>query len=391
MRRRRIAVVTGTRAEYGLLCSTLDALAKQPHLEVQLVVTGMHLLARFGRTISQIEKDGRTIAARIPMQRGRDDGLDQAEGLARGIRGMAAFFEHAKTDLVLLLGDRIEAMAAALAATTTGRVIAHIHGGDLAAGDFDDAIRHSLTKLAHLHFPATDEAASRILQMGEPRSRVHVVGAPGLDRLRQLLSNQQDRWPPLDRSGILICQHPCGRTPRVEQAVMVRLIAAAAETGEPIEVIYPNTDRGHSGILRAIEKARKSLPIQTHRSLPREAFLKRLLAVRVLLGNSSAGIIEAPFAGVASVNVGQRQRGRTVGGASVLACGESLAAIRKTLHRAIRLESNAARDTPYGSGRAGEQITKILVEQRDFANLRIKQFFPLKQPCPLSADFKRAR
>ncbi len=374
MRRRRIAVVTGTRAEYGLLCSTLDALAKRPGIELQLVVTGMHLLARFGRTISQIERDGRTVAARIAMQRGRDDGLDQAEGLARGIRGMAAFFERAKTDLVVLLGDRIEAMAAAMAATTTGRAIAHIHGGDLAAGDFDDAIRHAVTKLAHLHFPATRDASNRILQMGEQRSRVHVVGAPGLDRLRQLLSEQRRGQASSNRSGILICQHPCGRTPAVEQAVMTRLIAAAAETGAPVEIIYPNTDRGHSGIVRAIEKARILLPVQVHRSLPREAFLNRLLSARVLLGNSSAGIIEAPFAGVASVNVGQRQRGRTAGGASVLECDESFPAIRRTLKRAIAAQMSQIRSTPYGDGRAGERIAAILAKQRDFESLRDKKF-----------------
>lgn len=380
MRRRRIAVVTGTRAEYGLLCSTLDALAEQPQIEVQLVVTGMHLLARFGRTISQIEKDGRTIAARIPMQRGRDDGLDQAEGLARGIRGMAAFFERAKTDLVLLLGDRIEAMAAALAGMTTGRIIAHIHGGDLAAGDFDDAIRHSLTKLAHLHFPATPDAAKRVLQMGEPRSRVHVVGAPGLDRLRKLLSKRRERNAASYRSGILICQHPCGRLPKVEQALMARLIAAAVETGEPVEIICPNTDRGHSGIVRAIEHARKSMALKVHLSMPRDLFLKRLLGVRVLLGNSSSGIIEAPFAGIASVNVGKRQRGRTVGGAGVLNCGESLAAIRTALKRAIDLQLSPSRDTPYGDGRAGEKIAMILGKQRQWASLRDKHFCDWKMP-----------
>lgn len=374
MKRRRIAVVTGTRAEYGLLCSTLDALAKNPRIELQLVVAGMHLLPRFGRTVSEIKLDGRRIAVRVPMQRGRDDALDQAEGLARGVRGMAAFFERSRTDLVLVLGDRIEALAAALAATTTGRAIAHIHGGDLAAGDFDDAIRHSITKLAHLHFPATSDAAQRIIQMGEEKSRVQVVGAPGLDRLRTLLESQHAAAATQPRAGILICQHPCGRPAAIEQTVMRRLIAGAAKTGERLELIYPNTDRGHSGIVAAIDRAQKVRAIRGYRSLPREAFLERLLSVRLLLGNSSAGIIEAPFAGLPSVNVGQRQRGRTPGGASVISCGESPAAIRSALNRALTMRVAPGRRTAYGDGRAGGRIADILGREWETAALRDKRF-----------------
>ncbi|MCH7705352.1 MAG: UDP-N-acetylglucosamine 2-epimerase, partial [Planctomycetes bacterium] len=153
----------------------MEAINRHRRLELQLAVTGMHLLRGFGHTVNEIKRDGWRIDARVRMQRGNDDPLDQALGLSRGIAGLARFFDAARTDVVLVLGDRIEAMAAALAAVSTGRILGHIHGGDVAPGDFDDSMRHAISKLAHVHFAATRASARRLVRMGESPQRVHHV------------------------------------------------------------------------------------------------------------------------------------------------------------------------------------------------------------------------
>jgi len=400
--RRRVAVVTGTRAEYGLLRSTLEAVSRHRRLELQLVVTGMHLLKKFGRTVDEIEADGWPIAARIPMQAGDDSPRDQADGLARGVRGLADFFESADTDVAVVLGDRIEAMAAALAAVTTRRFVAHVHGGDVAVGDFDDGLRHAITKLAHIHLAASQQAARRIIRLGERPEHVHVVGAPGLDRLYEiLLSNKRrpcSQHPPLLTShfslpvsqfsmlhsefphpvrpcAALVLHHPLGRSPAVEQRTMNHILEAVADNGLSAVVIYPNSDRGHAGIIAAIEACATSrrLPIRVERSMARDDFLRLLAQVRVLVGNSSAGILEAASAGTATVNVGTRQLGRERPARGVVDCGETRAEIRSAIARALRLRLRPGAPTCYGDGRAGARIADILVRTRLDERLRRKQ------------------
>jgi len=372
-RKRRVAFVTGTRAEYGLLKSVMAAACRHPHLEVQLVVTGMHLLPAFGYTLDEIIRDGWRIDARVPMQAGSDDPLDQAEGLARGVAGIARFLVAARTEMVVVLGDRIEAMAGALAAVTTGRLLAHIHGGDVAPGDFDDSLRHAITKLAHVHFAASRSAARRIVRLGESPRRVHVVGAVGLDRVRELL--RTERRPP-GRSGLaVVIQHPCGRPAAVEARTMRALLAAVTAAGLARVIIYPNTDRGHRGILRAIEAHRRACDaddVRVYRSLPRDDFLRLLWRADVLVGNSSSGIIEAPLLGTPSVDVGPRQAGREPGGRSVVHVGESQTAILRGLRVALRRPRRAGQPTVYGDGRAGLRIARILARLPDGDDFRRK-------------------
>ena len=362
-KQKRIAVVTGTRAEYGLLTSTMRAIQAERRLQLQLVVTGMHLLRKFGHTVKLIERDGWPISARVRMQDGSDSPLDQANGLSRGVAGIARFVESAATDVVVVLGDRIEAAAGALAAVTTGRVLAHVHGGDVAPGDFDDSLRHAITKLAHVHFPATRQAARRIVRLGESPQRVHTVGAIGLDQLSALLAEAP---PTRERSGeAFIIQHACGRAAATEKRTMQALLRAVASVGLRRLISYPNTDRGHRGVLEAIEQHQRSSPrdeVQVFRSLPRDEYLLALMRADVLVGNSSSGIIEAPLAGTPTVNVGPRQTGRQVGGPSVTHAGESEAAIRKTIEAALRKRPRTGRQTPYGDGRAGQRIARILAD-----------------------------
>lgn len=360
-RRKRIAVVTGTRAEYGLLQSTLEAMRGTRGLDVRLIVAGMHLLPAFGRTERQIAADGWPIAARVRMQRGDDSPCDQAEGLGRGVAGIGRYLVAADVDVVLVLGDRIEALAGALAGVTTGRIVAHVHGGDVAPGDFDDSLRHAITKLAHVHFPATRQAARRIVRMGERAEHVHCVGAPGLDRLRALIEvagagNAQQA---------IVIQHACGRPPQVERRVAARVLRAVAAAGLRRLIIWPNSDRGHRGVVAAIrehERRSRAGEVLVHKSVPRDAFLAELIAARVLVGNSSAGIIEAPFAGTASVDVGARQEGRQPGGPSVVRVGERYEEIVAGLRAALRKRPTTGRAGVYGDGTAGARIARWLAE-----------------------------
>ncbi len=373
-RRRRIAVITGTRAEYGLLRTTIRAIQRHPRLQLQLAATGMHLVRKFGSTVRQIEADGFPIAARVPMQRGTDDPLDQAEGLARGVRGIARFLQEAESDVVLVLGDRIEAMAGALAGVATGRIVAHVHGGDVAPGDLDDALRHAITKLAHLHLTATRASMRRVLRMGERRAHVFLVGAPGLDELASLLREQAR---PHQRSGnALIVHHPCGRSAEVEARVMRDLLGAVERQGLRRLIVYPNSDRGHEGVIAAIrDHAAGSRPgeVRVFRSLPRDEFVPCLITTDALVGNSSSGIIEAPFVGTPSVNVGARQTGREPGGSSVFHADESSRSIRDALTRAQRSRRRRPAFSVYGDGQAGQRIADILAKLEICDDLRRKR------------------
>ncbi len=364
-KRKRVAVITGTRAEYGLLRSTLEAIRDHPRLGLQLVVSGTHLLRKFGHTIDEIVADGWRVAARVPMQSGTDGAVDQAAGLSRGVAGMARYLEQAGTDIVVVLGDRIEAMAGALAAITTGRVLAHIHGGDVAPGDFDDSLRHAVTKLAHVHLTATRESARRVLRLGESPKHVHVVGAPGLDRLRGLMSEAGSRRR---RSHVaLVVQHAYGRPVAVEENVTSMILQAVTEVGLRRVIVYPNSDRGHRGVIRAIERHAREHAVDTvrvFRSLARDDYVRFLLGADVLIGNSSSGIIEAPFAGTPAVNVGQRQAGRQLGGPGVVHATESLSAIRAALRTGLRKRPRRSRRSVYGDGTAGQRIADILAGLR---------------------------
>jgi UDP-hydrolysing UDP-N-acetyl-D-glucosamine 2-epimerase len=360
----------------------MEAISQNRSLRLQLVVTGTHLLRGFGYTIKDILRDGWRVDARVRMQAGDDSPLDQAEGLAHGVAGIARYLERAKTDIVVVLGDRIEAMAGALAGVTTGRLVAHIHGGDVAPGDFDDSLRHAITKLAHLHLTATQAARTRILRMGESPERVHRVGAPGLDRLVELVRERiltpaevgarRDSRTSEHRSltvaalngrRALIVQHPCGRAAVVERRVMKAILGAVREVGLSATCIYPNSDRGHSGIIEAIETHRRRVGehcFRVVRSLDHDTYLRLLINADVLVGNSSSGIIEAATAGTPAVNVGRRQLGREVSGESVIHAEETVAFIRKALQKALRMRPITGRRSVYGHGGAGRRIAELL-------------------------------
>lgn len=369
---KRVGVVTGTRAEFGLLETVLRALGKCRTLEVKLIVTGMHLLRRFGYTIDHIRKLGYPVDATVRMQTGRDYVAGEPAAVARGIAGLGKAFNDLNIDIVLVLGDRIEAFAAAAAAATGRRVLAHIHGGDRAVGDLDDLYRDAISRLAHLHLVASDDAARRLKRMGEPASRIHRVGAPGLDDIRTFRDEDEaspaktDRWlrrklgPLAGRDYAVVIQHPIGRSEPDESGVMRNLFVALRSCGLCAVVLYPNSDPGHAGIMAEIERYRARDDVHVIPSMFRTEYLRLVSRSKLMAGNSSSGIIESVSLGVCAVNIGPRQEGRLRCGPNVIDAGESRAAIIRAIRAALSRPRPNARRCVYGDGRAGERIAHHL-------------------------------
>jgi GDP/UDP-N,N'-diacetylbacillosamine 2-epimerase (hydrolysing) len=380
MSRRSVCVVTGTRADYGALRPVMHAIRGQRGLNLQVAVTGMHLLKAFGMTARIVEQDcpGRTF--RVRMQATLDSPAEQAEGLGRGITGMAQAFQSHGTEVVVVLGDRIEALAGALAGSLSGLAVVHIHGGELATGQQDDAIRHAISKIAHLHLVATTEAAARLTRMGEAKSRIHRVGAPALDTLYQM-KVPPPAWiedllgMPAPDGFAIVAQHPVSPDANIEKRHMCQTLRAVADAGLPALVIWPNSDPGHSGILDAIASPPAGLAARVVRSLPHEDFLRALLAARLLVGNSSAGIIEAPAAGTPSVNIGPRQAGRLQDRTTTINCHHTRPAIAAAIQRALRIKGrlHPHRPTPYGDGGAARRIARAIATLRIDDRLLRKQ------------------
>jgi len=372
----KVAVVTGTRAEYGIWRPVLRALGATRGLGVQLVVTGMHLLPEFGGTVREITRDGRregwSVAARVPMYQKGDE---PAESLARGIAGMARTLGRLQPDLVFVLGDRLEILAAACAALTRRVPIAHLHGGETAPAQWDEQIRHAVTKMAQLHFCATEAARERILRMGEDPRRVHLVGAPALDEARVFLKREGKRATaaaPGPRA--LVVLHPTSPDESVEFARARMMLGALGAAGiRDVLASGPNNDPGHRGILRAYRAA--GVPMVM--SLTQQEFWREMASRRILVGNSSSGIIEAATFRCAVVNIGDRQGGRERNG-NVLDVPWKAQGIRAALRRVLSDRAYGRRvasgENLYGDGGAARRIARI-VRGVDLAALRApKQF-----------------
>jgi len=364
---RRIAVVTGTRAEYGLWQPVLRAIVAHPRLDLQLIVTGTHLVRRFGYTVRQIEADGWPIAARVPLQGARDDPVSQSRGLGRAITGLTDAFRRLRTNVVLVLGDRIEAFAAAAAATASQLILAHVHGGDVAPGVCDDAYRHAITKLAHLHFAATSAARRRLLRLGEQPFRVYRTGSPALDDLQRTVCRDTDllsRYAGFDvrQPFILVAQHPAGGSARQEQRWMEQTLRACRRPGRHVLIIHPNSDPGFSGIVRAARLfcRRRPASYRMLTSVPRPVYLGLLERAQLLVGNSSSGLIEAATLNTDVLNVGPRQAGRERGpNVRDVPYGPAVApAIAAVLNR-LR-PRRGRRRRMYGDGHSARRIADLL-------------------------------
>jgi UDP-hydrolysing UDP-N-acetyl-D-glucosamine 2-epimerase len=366
---RRIAVVTGSRADYGHLRGVLTQLKAADDVDLSVIACGMHLAPKFGETWRAIEADGFPIAARIDFQLDDDRAETVARGTGIGLSGFADALPKLAPDVLVVLGDRYEILSAAVAATLLNIPIAHIHGGEVTAGAFDDAIRHAITKMASLHFVAAEPYRRRVIQMGENPDFVFNVGAPGLDLVNTTPAiGRTALLAQLGLSGperfLLVTLHPTTARPDTDAANVAALLAALAEIGDRSFIFTGvNADPGYRAIDDAIKSFVAARPKQARlfASLGSERYWAALHLADAVVGNSSSGIVEAPAAGVPSINIGDRQLGR-LRAASIIDCsadpGAIGAALRTILEGRFRFDRQA--QLPYGRGGASEKIAGTL-------------------------------
>ncbi len=365
-----ICVVTGTRAEYGLLRPVMREIQASNALSLNLVVTGMHLEERHGHTIDEISGDGFHVDETVEMSPAGDEPPDMGRAVGRGILGLIKVFERLRPDVVLVPCDRTEAYAAATAAVFSYGCIAHLHGGDRGRGGLDESMRHAITKLAHVHFAATETSAERIRKMGERPDNVHVVGAPGLDEALAgpfLEASELAAKLEVDLSEppIVVLQHPVSTRPDDAAEEMAETMEGALLPQHMVIAIYPNWDAGGRRMIEVIKGYENRDNVRTFASLPRTDFVSLLRCAGVLVGNSSCGIIEAPSFKLPVVNVGERQAGRERAGNVIDAPPEReaiAAAIHKALHDKDFRKSLDSLNNPNGDGHASERIVKVLEE-----------------------------
>ena len=363
----KVCFVTGTRAEFGLMGSTLESIRGHAGLGLQIVCTGMHLDPAHGRSIDTVRAEGWTVDAEVPWD-GPANGTPTGNAVSTGraVAALAGVFEELNSDVVLVVGDRVEAFAAATAAHVSGRVVAHVHGGDRALGQVDDALRHAISKLAHVHFPATRKSAERLKKMGEDPWRIHRVGSPGIDGIRAAAAPRDvlaDTFPGLTpRRYALLVLHPTDGDPGAEAERANTVRSAVDRVGfDRVVVVYPNNDPGSRGIMRSWDALRGREGFIVRRDVPRPLFLGLMRDAAVLVGNSSSGIIEAASFGTPVVDIGPRQSGRERGG-NLTHTPFSASKISAALSAAWndgRPRRCPARNV-YGGGGAGRRIASIL-------------------------------
>lgn len=385
---RKICIVTGSRAEYGLLYWLLKDIQTDPDLQLQLIVTGMHLSPEFGLTWQQIVADGFAIDRKVEMLLSSDTPVGIAKATGLGIIGLADALAELQPDILLILGDRFEIFAAAQTAMHLRIPIAHIHGGELTEGAIDDAIRHAISKMAHLHFTATEVYRQRVIQLGEQPERVFNVGTPGLDNITRLpllnrASFEQSIDFKLGQRNLLVTFHPVTLENASASEQFTQLLQAL-DCFEDAHIIFThsNADADGRAISHMIENYRNRHPdrIKSFVSMGSLRYLSAMSHVDVVVGNSSSGLIEAPALKVPTVNIGDRQRGR-LSAHSVLHCTPLNDDIRKTialaLSPAFRVQLQDV-TPPYGGSGASQAIQKIL-KRTALDNLLKKTFHDISE------------
>jgi len=365
----KVAVVTGSRSEYGLLQPVLAAIKKSPKLKLSLIVTGTHLSKQFGYTVKDIERDGFKIDAKIPISLSGDSGDAMAKSIGELVTKVVDVLLKTKPDILLLFGDRAEILAVAVAGVYMNIPIAHIHGGDKSVGGhLDDYVRHAIAKLSHIHFEATQQCAERLIKMGEEKWRVHMIGSPAVDAIlsQKLPSNKtltQRYNLDLSKPTLLVVQNPV--TTEVSKAgeQMKETMRALVKLKLQSIVVYPNADAGARRMIEVIKKYKKYPFIKVYENLPHEDYLSLLKMASVLLGNSTSALIEAPSFHLPAVNIGSRQEGRERS-TNVIDVGydrnKIAAAVKKALYgKKFRAEVKRCKNV-YGDGKASQRIVKVL-------------------------------
>jgi GDP/UDP-N,N'-diacetylbacillosamine 2-epimerase (hydrolysing) len=380
--KRKICVVTGSRAEYGLLSWLMREIKADADLELQIIATGMHLAPQFGMTRDEILGDGFCIDAEVEMLLASDSLVGMAKSLGLGIIGLTDALARLAPDLVVLLGDRFETFAAAQSAMCLRLPIAHLHGGEATEGAIDEAIRHAVSKMAHLHFVAAEPYRRRVIQLGETPERVFTVGALGVDAIRKMAlptraELESDLGFNFGEKLLLVTYHP---------------VTLANDAGKPVEALihaldnFPeakiivtgvNADAGRDAIAERFSSFASAHPnrVRLVNSLGQRRYLGVMREAAAVIGNSSSGVIEAPTMGVPTVNIGDRQRGR-LRAASVIDCGEDANSISVAISQALSPEFRALLGTmemPFGDGNAAPRIKKIL-KTHPLEGLLMKRF-----------------
>ncbi|MCI5118600.1 MAG: UDP-N-acetylglucosamine 2-epimerase (hydrolyzing) [Candidatus Electrothrix sp. AW2] len=378
--RRSVCVVSSGRADYGLLFWPMREIQKASELELQTVVTGMHLASEYGMTVNRFVDDGFPVSKRVEMLLSGDSPQATSKSLGLAVIGFADAFEQLQSDIILLLGDRFEIFAAAQAALIARIPVAHLFGGDTTEGAFDEAFRHAITKMSHLHFVSNKLSGQRVIQLGENPENVHVVGSTGLDALRRTSFLERKEF--FDSIGfipreknMLLTFHPVTLGIRSSGEDFWQLLKALDKLGDGYGLIFtrPNADT-EGGILNEM----LSSFVESHSNAKAynvlgEKYLSALKHVDAVVGNSSSGIYEVPSFGIATVNIGDRQKGR-LQATSVINCPAEKNEIIQAIQRALR-EDFSGTTNPYGDGKASECIAQVLSSLEEPETLLQKHFF----------------
>ena len=382
---RKICFVTGTRAEYGLLSRLMRLVKEDKDLRLQVIATNMHLMPEYGETYKEIEKDGFTIDKKVYMHKPSDDAHGIISSMAEEMQGMNDALSELKPDILVLLGDRYEILVAAQVALIHRVPIAHIHGGEVTEGAFDDAIRHSVTKMSSLHFTSCEEYRHRVIQMGEQPSRVFDVGSLGVENIKAVPLMTKDELEAsldfkIDTQTILVTYHPV--TLGGDPAKDIREFLDALDQFKDLKVIFtmPNSDTGRDAIALAVENyvENHSNRAKAYTSLGLKRYLSTLQFVKASVGNSSSGIIEVPSFGIPTLNIGDRQKGR-LASKSVVNCGTSKDEVIGGLKLCLSEEMQKAAKTyenPYAKPGTANLIYQEL-KNVELAGLNLKTFYDL--------------
>jgi len=366
MEKRKVLYISGTRADYGLMRHTLRCIKDSPNFDVEIVVAGMHLMAKFGNTVTEIEKDMFHVL-RMDIVYSQDNKESMAIFLGRFVQALTVKISEIKPDIILLLGDRAEMLGAAIVGVYLTIPVIHVHGGEVTS-TVDEFARHAITKLSHLHLVATEESRQRIIRMGEEPWRVRVVGAPGLDSIKheEVIPKRElyKRFHlKLTEPFLVVIQHPnTFELTNVRRQIIETMEAINSLKYQTI-VIYPNADAGGREMIKEIERFQHLPFVLIFRSLPYRDYINLLRCTSALVGNSSSGIIEAPYFKLPVINIGTRQNGRERADNIIDVPYDRekiITAIRKALYdKAFRKRVQKCKN-PYGKGKTGEKITHIL-------------------------------
>ena len=382
---RKICVITGTRAEYGLLRWVMQGIKDDPELTLQVIATGMHLSPEFGLTYREIEKDGFQIDRKVEMLTSSDTPVGIAKSMGLGLIGFADALNDLNPNLIVVLGDRFEIFAAAAAALVARIPVAHLHGGETTEGAFDEALRHSITKMSHLHFVAAEEYRQRVIQLGEQPERVFLVGGLGIDNIKRLkLLDRTELEASIDfqlgAKNLLITFHPVTLETSTAEDQMAELLAALAELKDT-QLIFtmPNADTDGRTLIKMVQQFVAQHPnARAYTSLGQLRYLSCVAQVDGVVGNSSSGLAEVPSFKKGTINIGDRQRGR-LQAASVINCEptrQGIAATLKKLYTADFQASLSRVQNPYGEGGASEKVV-IAIKRCALDGIAKKSFYDL--------------